>query len=106
MISGANGSGKSGQHAASSPPGTKGNLVYLKQVALIVFLTHIGSYVPAEEAIIGPTDRIFARIYSRYITLVCSQKTFNTTVFLEKLYQYRAQASWLVGDTARTYADQ
>lgn len=31
--------------------------VLLLQVALIVFLAHVGSYVPADEAIIGLTDR-------------------------------------------------
>ena len=35
-----------------------------KQVALIVFLAHTGSFVPADEAIIGLTDRIFTRITS------------------------------------------
>lgn len=41
--------------------------VYLKQVGLIVFLAHIGSFVPADEATIGFTDQIFSRIYSRYV---------------------------------------
>ncbi|KAL6056932.1 MutS protein 5, variant 2 [Balamuthia mandrillaris] len=50
LLSGANGSGKS---------------VYLKQVGLITFLAHVGSFVPAEESTIGLTDRIFSRIYSR-----------------------------------------
>jgi hypothetical protein len=40
--------------------------VYLKQVGLIVFMAHIGSFVPADEAMIGLTDQIFSRIYSRY----------------------------------------
>jgi DNA mismatch repair protein MutS len=30
--------------------------------ALIVLLAHIGSYVPADAATIGPIDRIFTRI--------------------------------------------
>ena len=34
----------------------------MKQVALIVFLSHIGSFVPAESCQIGLTDRIFSRI--------------------------------------------
>lgn len=41
--------------------------VYLKQVGLIVFLAHIGSFVPADKATIGFTDQIFSRIYSRYV---------------------------------------
>jgi len=36
----------------------------LPQVALIVFLTQVGSFVPAEEAHIGLVDRIFTRVRS------------------------------------------
>jgi DNA mismatch repair protein MutS len=34
----------------------------MRQAALIVILARIGSFVPAERAILGPTDRIFTRI--------------------------------------------
>jgi len=34
----------------------------MRQNALIVLLAHIGSYVPASAAAIGPVDRIFTRI--------------------------------------------
>jgi DNA mismatch repair protein MutS len=34
----------------------------MRQNALIVLLAHIGSYVPAASAVIGPIDRIFTRI--------------------------------------------
>lgn len=46
-------------------PNHSGKSVYLKQVALIVFLAHIGSFVPAEHAIIGLTDKILTRISTR-----------------------------------------
>lgn len=49
LITGPNGSGKS---------------VYLKQVGLLVYLAHIGSWLPCEKAIITLTDRIFTRISS------------------------------------------
>jgi DNA mismatch repair protein MutS len=39
-----------------------GKSTYLRQVALVVYLAQIGSYVPAIEARIGLADRIFARI--------------------------------------------
>ena len=32
------------------------------QVGVLVYLAHVGSFVPAEKAIIGLTDRIFTRI--------------------------------------------
>ena len=43
-------------------PNYSGKSVYLKQVALIVYLAHIGSFVPAEAATIGLTDKILTRI--------------------------------------------
>ncbi len=43
-------------------PNMGGKSTYMRQCALIVLLAHIGSYVPADEAIIGPIDRIFTRI--------------------------------------------
>jgi DNA mismatch repair protein MSH5 len=38
--------------------------VYLKQIGMIVFLAHIGSFIPADFADIGMTDRIMTRIQS------------------------------------------
>lgn len=43
-------------------PNMGGKSTYMRQIALIVILAHIGSYVPAESTEIGPIDRIFTRI--------------------------------------------
>ncbi|MBA2078948.1 DNA mismatch repair protein MutS [Rhodanobacter sp. PCA2] len=43
-------------------PNMGGKSTYMRQNALIVLLAHIGSYVPATRATIGPVDRIFTRI--------------------------------------------
>ena len=43
-------------------PNMGGKSTYMRQTALIVNLAHIGSFVPAETATIGPIDRIFTRI--------------------------------------------
>jgi DNA mismatch repair protein MutS len=43
-------------------PNMGGKSTYMRQAALIVILAHIGSFVPAQRATIGPFDRIFTRI--------------------------------------------
>jgi DNA mismatch repair protein MutS len=43
-------------------PNMAGKSTYLRQIASIVLLAQVGSYVPAEEAAIGVCDRIFTRI--------------------------------------------
>ncbi|HTX23784.1 MAG TPA: DNA mismatch repair protein MutS [Steroidobacteraceae bacterium] len=43
-------------------PNMGGKSTYMRQAALIVILAHIGSFVPADRALIGPLDRIFTRI--------------------------------------------
>jgi DNA mismatch repair protein MutS len=43
-------------------PNMGGKSTYMRQNALIVLLAHIGSFVPASRAVIGPTDRILTRI--------------------------------------------
>ncbi|MDY6920487.1 MAG: DNA mismatch repair protein MutS [Pseudomonadota bacterium] len=45
-------------------PNMGGKSTYMRQIALIAILAHIGSFVPAEQARIGPIDRIFTRIGS------------------------------------------
>ena len=43
-------------------PNMGGKSTYMRQGALIVLLAHIGSFVPAERAVLGPIDRVFTRI--------------------------------------------
>ena len=43
-------------------PNMGGKSTYMRQNALIVLLAHIGSFVPASRATIGPIDRILTRI--------------------------------------------
>ncbi len=45
-------------------PNMAGKSSYIRQVALIVLMAHMGSFVPAKEAYIGCVDAIFARIGS------------------------------------------
>ncbi|RXZ45160.1 DNA mismatch repair protein MutS [Crenobacter cavernae] len=43
-------------------PNMGGKSTYMRQVALITLLAHVGSFVPATRAVIGEVDRIFTRI--------------------------------------------
>ncbi|XP_021758950.1 DNA mismatch repair protein MSH5 isoform X2 [Chenopodium quinoa] len=55
-------------------PNYSGKSIYIKQVALIVFLSHIGSFVPADAAVVGLTDRIFCAMGSKL--MAAEQSTF------------------------------
>lgn len=43
-------------------PNMGGKSTYMRQVALITLLAHCGSFVPADEAVLGEIDQIFTRI--------------------------------------------
>ncbi|KAF9193313.1 MutS protein msh5 [Haplosporangium sp. Z 11] len=62
ILSGANSSGKS---------------VFLKQVALITYMAHVGSFVPADSALVGLTDKILTRLQTRE-TVSSIQSAFMT----------------------------
>jgi len=56
-------------------PNMSGKSTYLRQVALIILLAQIGSFVPADSAKIGIVDRIFTRIGAQE-DLAAGQSTF------------------------------
>lgn len=46
-------------------PNYSGKSVFLKQIAVIVYMAHVGCFVPADRATIGLTDKILTRIATR-----------------------------------------
>ena len=56
-------------------PNMSGKSTYLRQVALVVLLAQIGSFVPAKSATVGIVDRIFTRIGAQE-DLAAGQSTF------------------------------
>lgn len=56
-------------------PNMAGKSTYLRQVALITLMAHMGSFVPAERAYIGLVDRIFTRVGAQD-DLASGQSTF------------------------------
>ena len=56
-------------------PNMSGKSTYMKQIALIIIMAHMGSYVPADYAKIGIVDKIFTRIGASD-DLLTGQSTF------------------------------
>lgn len=54
--------GESSQIVVLTGPNMGGKSTYLRQVALLVLMAQVGSFVPADEARIGVVDRIFTRV--------------------------------------------
>ncbi len=56
-------------------PNMAGKSTFLRQNALIVVLSHMGSFIPADEAIIGLCDQLFSRVGASD-NLAAGQSTF------------------------------
>ena len=67
--------GDEGQIAIITGPNMAGKSTYLRQVALLVLLAQVGSFVPAERMKFGIVDRIFTRIGAQD-DLASGQSTF------------------------------
>ena len=74
--------GSSTDHSQNAPdliiltgPNASGKSCYLRQVGLIQLLAQIGSFVPAQSAVLGVCDRIFTRV-GAVDDLATGQSTF------------------------------
>ncbi|KAL0851620.1 hypothetical protein ABMA28_007398 [Loxostege sticticalis] len=80
-------------------PNSSGKSVYMKQIGLIVYLAHIGSFVPAESATIGVVAHIYTRIQStecvaahmsaflidlRQMALALQESTSNSLIIVDE----------------------
>lgn len=76
-------------------PNMGGKSTYMRQTALIVLLAYMGSFVPADQARIGPIDRIFTRIGSGD-DLAAGQSTFMVEMSETANILHNATANSLV----------
>ena len=79
-------------------PNMAGKSTYMRQVALIVLMAHIGCFVPAKSAEITLTDRIFTRIGASD-DLTGGQSTFMVEMIeVATILNYATSSSLLVLD--------
>ncbi len=79
-------------------PNMAGKSTYMRQVALIVLMAQIGSFVPARSARIGLTDRVFTRIGASD-DLASGQSTFMVEMSeVASILQYATESSLLILD--------
>lgn len=90
------------QIALITGPNASGKSTYLRQIALIILLAQIGSFVPADEAVIGICDRIFTRI-GLYDRLGSGESTFMTEMIetAEILHHATPQSLILLDELGR-----
>ncbi len=90
------------QIALITGPNASGKSTYLRQIALIVLLAQIGSYVPAETAVVGICDRIFTRI-GLYDRIGSGESTFMTEMIetAEILHHASPQSLILLDELGR-----
>ena len=79
-------------------PNMAGKSTYMRQVAIIVLMAHIGCFVPADEAEITMTDRIFTRIGASD-DLFGGQSTFMVEMIeVATILNYATSSSLLILD--------
>jgi len=87
------------QHLALiTGPNMAGKSTYMRQVALIVLMAHIGSFVPAQKASITLVDRIFTRVGASD-DLAAGQSTFMVEMQeVAHILKYASRKSLIILD--------
>lgn len=65
-------------------PNMAGKSTFMRQVALIVLMTHIGSFVPAKSALVPIVDKIFTRVGAN------DDLTLNQSTFMVEMVEIAA----------------
>lgn len=79
-------------------PNMAGKSTFMRQVALIVLMAQMGSFVPAESAVIGVTDRIFTRVGASD-DLASGQSTFMVEMMeVSNILHHATKESLLILD--------
>ena len=76
-------------------PNMGGKSTYMRQIGLIVILAHIGSFIPASSACLGPIDQIFSRIGAAD-NLAAGHSTFMVEMSETATILHHASANSLV----------
>ncbi len=90
--------GNENRCAIITGPNMAGKSTYMRQVALITIMAHLGSFVPAKAATIPLTDRIFTRVGASD-NLIFDQSTFMVEMTeVATILQHASRESLLILD--------
>ena len=79
-------------------PNMAGKSTYMRQIALLVLLTQIGSFIPARQANIAPVDKIFTRVGASD-DLATGQSTFMVEMNeVAQILRYATKNSLIILD--------
>ena len=79
-------------------PNMAGKSTYMRQVALLVLMAQMGSYIPARQASICPVDRIFTRVGASD-DLATGQSTFMVEMNeVAQILKYATKSSLIILD--------